>query len=178
MGQGGPFSARSAKHQAGAASLVEKWQTDREKHQADVIRLERQLARLKEERLWTITQGRKSIIAQDEMETQLALLNQEELEARRELADARQAANASAGLLGMVNELAGFLREYEGELIELAAIPLKKMDLEQRRKVQRWFDAVVIRVDLEGEGDDLRIQTDPFGLQRTVTNQSKLSRRR
>ena len=161
-----------------ASELVAKWQGDRKKHRADVEKLERLLARLKEERQWVITQGRKGVLTDDDMAEQLVVVTQEERDARRKLADAKRAANAGAGLLQMVNELADFLRSYEGELMELASIPLKDMSLEQRKIVQRWFDAVVVRVDLEGEGDDLRISTDAFGLLRTMTNKSTMTRHR
>lgn len=99
-------------------------------------------------------------------------------DARHELAETRQAASVSADLLGMVNELASFLQEYEGELQELTATPVYDMSLKQSKKVQKWFDAVVERVDLENEGADQRIQTDVFGLPRKVTNQSTTTRRR
>jgi hypothetical protein len=72
----------------------------------------------------------------------------------------------------MVNGLVSFLKGYEGEPQELAATRVHDMSLKQRRKVQKWFNAVVERVGLENEGDDLRIETDVFGLLRTVTNRS------
>jgi site-specific DNA recombinase len=161
-----------------AARLVERWQGERETHQESIGRLERCLAKLKEERRWVITQGRKEVLTEDDMAEQLAMIKWEERDGRRKLAEARQAASASADLLGMVNELASFLQEYEGELRELAATPVHDMSLKQRKKVQKWFDAVVERVDLENEGGDLRIQTDVFGLLRTVTNRSTTTRRR
>ena len=120
-----------------------------------------------------ILQGRKGTLTDSDMAEQLAVLTDEERTARRELGEAKQAANAGADLLGMVNELAKFLTDYEGELRELVSTPVKEMSIEQRKKVQRWFDAVVVRVDMEGEEDNLRIQTDAFGLLRTVGNQSK-----
>jgi len=160
-----------------AAGLIEKWQAERDQHQATMERLERVLARLKEERQWVVTQGRKGILTDTDMAEQLAVLGQEEKDARRELAEAQTAANAGAGLLAMVNELAEFLKGYEGELTKLAATPLKDMTLDQRKMIQKWFDAVVVRVDAIGEGDSLRMETDPFGLL-TVTSQSTMNRRR
>lgn len=87
-----------------------------------------------------------------------------------------QAANASDSLLGMVNELANFLQEYEGELRTLADISLKEMNLGQRKVLQRWFDAVVTHVDLEREGDELSIQTDAFGVLPIVSTESTMIR--
>jgi hypothetical protein len=155
-----------------ASVLVEKWQGNREQHQADVERLERQLERLAEERQWVIIQGRKGVLTQSDMEAQLGLLSGEERDTRRELTDTRQTVTASAGLFAMMTELAGFLRDNQGELIELAAVPLREMSLEQLKAAQRWVDAVVERVDLVGDGSDLKLQTNPFGLLHTVFSKS------
>jgi DNA invertase Pin-like site-specific DNA recombinase len=172
-GQVGPFLLDPQNVKQVASELVTKWQGESETHQAEVDRLERHLARLKEERKWVILQGRKGTLTDSDMAEQLAVLTDEERTARRELGEAKQAANAGADLLGMVNELAKFLTDYEGELRELVSTPVKEMSIEQRKKVQRWFDAVVVRVDMEGDENNLRIQTDAFGLLRTVGNQSK-----
>jgi hypothetical protein len=110
------------------------------------------------------------------MSEQMGMINQEEIEVRKNLSEARQALQAGKDLLSMVNELAAFLQEFEGELIELSNIKLHDMANEQRKKVQRWLDAVVVRVDLR-EGDAVEIQTDVFGLLRAMSIWSTSSRR-
>ena len=50
-----------------AAQLVEKWQGEQEIHQESMSRLERYVAKLKEEQKWVITQGRKGLLNEDDM---------------------------------------------------------------------------------------------------------------
>lgn len=159
-----------------AQKKVSEWVDGRSRLEGDYNRLKSSIAKLQEERQWIITQGRKRILSDKDVESQLAMIGDEEREAHLELSDVKRALNANDGLLQMVDELAGFLKKYEGELIELAAVKIKDMELEQRRKVQRWFDAVVVRVDL-CEGDEITIQTDFFGLLRSMLNWSTSSHR-
>jgi hypothetical protein len=55
----------------------------------------------------------RAAVIRSDMAGQPAMIKWEERNARRDLAEARQAANASADLLGTVHELASFLKDYE-----------------------------------------------------------------
>jgi hypothetical protein len=170
-----PFLLDPGNVKRAAAALIEKWQDQHDRHSKDIDRLESLLARLKEERTWVITQGRKGVLSDDDMAEQLAMVKDQQRDARRELADARRAMEAGKGLLSMVDQLAVFLEEYEGELQTLAETSLKDMTKEQRKAVQKWFDAVVERVELvDPETRELRIETNPFGILTVVSSQSTL----
>ena len=157
---------------------ISAWGDDREIYQAEVERLEKTLDGLDEQRRWVIVQGRKHVLTDKDMAEQLALIEREAADIRRDLAAARQALKASTDLRAMVAELTTFLETYQGELIELGGVPIHDMTPEQKAKVRRWFDAVVVRVDLGEDGNSLKVQTDPFGALRVVTDWSSLSRRR
>ena len=161
-----------------AERLVAQWQSEHETYEATVSRLQHYLAQLKEQRLWVVTQARKSVLTEEDMGEQLAMLTEEEREARRELREAQRAAAAGDDLLAMIQELGASVVQYEDQLRQLAAKRVKELSIEERRQVQRWFDAVVIRADLLGEGDDLRVESDAFGILKVMSNQSTLTHRR
>jgi hypothetical protein len=135
------------------------------------------LARLKEERTWVVTQGRKGILTDNDMAEQLEMISTQQRGVRRELTEARRAMEAGKDLLSMIDQLAAFLEEYEGELRELAKVSVNDMSLGQRKTVQKWFDAVVERVDIVNpETKELRIETNPFGILKVVSSQSNTIR--
>ncbi len=155
-----------------AEGLVTQWQTEHETYEATVDRLQRHLADLKDQRLWVVTQGRKGTLTDDDMAEQLAMLTEEERGARMELRETQRAAAAGDDLLAMIHELGESVVQCEDQLKAMAGRPIKDMSQEERQLVQRWIDATVMRVDLLGEGDDLRVKSDAFGVLKVMSNQS------
>ncbi len=114
---------------------------------AEIERLQRELARLAEERQWVITKGRKHLISDEEIEGQLAQLNTEEAEVKHEIAEKSVLVGDTAERL--VEFANNYRRRVRGGADWLNRKPRSAAEAEKQFAFRREVvEAIVRRVDV------------------------------
>lgn len=97
-----------------------------------IERIKRELGLIEEERQWIITQARKKSITEDDMDKQLAGLDAQTQELRRELADKSLLVGDRAG------KLIAFVNRYRADMrVKLEWLNSESRDEEERKKQHR-----------------------------------------